>query len=264
MRTRLAPMAAAAALLLAGSMLAAEDFQWRGRLAPGKTLEIKGVNGAIDASAASGDEVEVLATKRAHRSDPESVRVQVVEHAQGVTVCAVYPDADGRHNECAPGRGGHMSTHDNDVEVHFTVRVPSGVALAARTVNGEVEATGLEGDVDVTTVNGSVQVSTSGRAEAQTVNGSIRARAGRADGNADSAFKTVNGSITLSLPPDTAVNVDARTVNGEITTDFALTLTGTVKSGPGRPRRLSGTIGGGGRSLELETVNGSIHLRKSS
>jgi hypothetical protein len=30
------------------------------------------------------------------------------------------------------------------------------------------------------------------------------------------------------------------------------------------PRRLSGTIGGGGRSLEMETVNGSIQLKKSS
>jgi len=29
-------------------------------------------------------------------------------------------------------------------------------------------------------------------------------------------------------------------------------------------RHLSGTIGGGGRSLEMETVNGSIHLMKSS
>ena len=48
-------------------------------------------------------------------------------------------------------------------------------------------------------------------------------------------------------------------MNGEIETDFPLTVTGRISR-----RHLSGTIGGGGRTLELETVNGSIQLRKSS
>jgi hypothetical protein len=260
MRTRLASIAVGAGLLLAGpGTLAGEDFQWRGRIASGKTVEIKGVNGAIDASPAAGDEVEVTASKRGRRSDPQSVRIEVVEHAGGVTLCAVYPDVEGRRNECQPGEGGRMSTRDNDVNVHFTVRVPRGVGFTPRTVNGDIEASDLEGDVDARTVNGSIELSTSGRAEAQTVNGSIRARAGRADWTGDATFKTVNGSITLTLPPSTAADVRAATVNGEIETDFALSVTGRLSR-----RRLSGTIGGGGRSLELETVNGSIQLRKSS
>ncbi|HET6900434.1 MAG TPA: DUF4097 family beta strand repeat-containing protein [Vicinamibacteria bacterium] len=258
MSTRLAWAVVAAAILAAGPV-AAEDFQWHGRLAAGKTVEIKGVNGAIDATAASGDEVEVTATKRGRRSDPGSVRIEVVEHAEGVTICAVYPDVDGRRNECRAGDGGHMSTRDNDVNVHFTVRVPRGVAFAPRTVNGDVAAEGLEGDVSVRTVNGSVEVSTTGRADAQTVNGSIRASAGRADWSGDAEFKTVNGSITVTLPSSTSADVKAETVNGTIETDFALTVSGRLSR-----RHLSGTIGGGGRSLEMETVNGSITLKKSS
>jgi hypothetical protein len=251
--------AAGAAVVVLATPLAAEDFQWRGRVAAGKTVEIKGVNGAIEATAADGDEVEVTANKRGRRSDPGSVRIEAIEHAGGVTVCAVYPDVDGRRNECRPGEAGRMSTRDNDVNVYFTVRIPRGVTFAPRTVNGDVEATDLEGDVDARTVNGSVQVSTSGHAQAQTVNGSIRARAGRADWTGDAEFKTVNGSITVTLPSSTAADVRAETVNGEIETDFPLTVTGRFSR-----RRLSGTIGGGGRALELETVNGSIHLRKSS
>ncbi len=254
--------AALAGLLLAGGPLFAQDFQWRGKVASGKTVEIKGVNGAIDASAASGDEVEVVATKKGRRSDPSSVRVEVVPSAEGVTICAVYPDVEGRRNECRPGHGGHMSTRDNDVEVHFTVKVPAGVALAAHTVNGEVEAVGLEGDVEAKTVNGSIQVSTSGHAQAETVNGSIRASAGRADWSGDAEFKTVNGSITVTLPSSTAAEVRAATVNGSIDTDFPLSLNGGLKLGGGRMRHLSGTINGGGRSLEMETVNGSIHLKQ--
>ena len=91
------------------------------------------------------------------------------------------------------------------------------------------------------------------------MNGSIRASAGRADWSGDAEFKTVNGSITVTLPSSTSADVRAETVNGTIETDFALTVSGRVSR-----RRLSGTIGGGGRSLEMATVNGSIHLKKSS
>jgi len=252
-----------AAGVLSASALVAQDFQWHGKVAAGKTIEIKGVNGAIDASL-GGDEVEVVATKHAKRSDPGSVRIEVVPGEEGVTICAVYPDVDGRKNECLPGHGGHMNTRDNDVEVHFTVKVPAGVALAARTVNGEVEAAGLEGDVDATTVNGSIQVSASGRAEAQTVNGSIRASAGRADWSGDASFKTVNGSITVTLPASLAAEVQADTVNGAIESDFPLTLKGGVGMEGHRLRHLRATVNGGGRSLEMQTVNGSIHLRQSS
>ncbi len=263
MRIRMSLTAASAAFVLAAP-LAAEDFHWHGRVTAGKTVEVRGVNGAIDASLASGGEVEVTATKRGRRSDPGSVRIEVVESATGMTVCAVYPDVDGRHNECQAGGGGHMNTRDNDVEVHFTVRVPRGVGFAPRTVNGDVEVSDLDGDVEASTVNGSIELSTSGRAQAQTVNGSIRASAGRSDWESDAEFRTVNGSITVTLPASTAANVKAETVNGEIETDFALTMNGGVRLTGRRIRRLSGTIGGGGHVLELETVNGSIHLRKSS
>jgi DUF4097 and DUF4098 domain-containing protein YvlB len=150
-----------------------------------------------------------------------------------------------------------MSTRDNDVEVHFTVRVPRGVGFAPRTVNGDVNASDLDGDVEATTVNGSIELSTSGRAEARTVNGSIRARGGRSDWKGTVDFETVNGSITVELPADTNLEFDAETVNGSIETDFSLSSQGR------RTRRhLSGTIGSGGRRMQLETVNGSIAIRK--
>lgn len=48
-------------------------------------------------------------------------------------------------------------------------------------------------------------------------------------------------------------------MNGSIETDFPLTVRGKLTS-----RRLAGTIGSEGRELRLETVNGSIRLRKAS
>jgi hypothetical protein len=236
----------------------APEFRWQGVVTPGRSVEIKGVNGNIEAAAATGQQVEVVAERRARRSNPEDVRIEVVEHADGVTICAVYPTAAGREpNECQPGSGGRMNTQNNDTNVRFTVRVPAGVNFVGRTVNGDVGATDLSGNIVAYTVNGGIEFSTSGYAEGSTVNGSIRGTLGRADWSDPLEFHTVNGGITLTLPDSVSADVRATTVNGGISTDFPLTMTGTFG-----PRRLSGAIGGGGRELRLETVNGSIALKR--
>jgi hypothetical protein len=243
----------------AGSSRAADDFTWSGRVAEGQAIEIKGVNGGIRAEAGSGPEVQVTATKTARRSDPESVKVEVVEHGAGVTICAVYPPSEGRTNECAPGKGGRMNVHDNDVQVEFTVRVPAGVRFVGRSVNGGITATGLKGSVEAYTVNGGVEVETAGFAEADTVNGLISVRVGRADWTGRARFKTVNGSISVTLPADANADISARTVNGSVDTDFFV----SPERGSFKNRKLSGRIGDGGREIDLETVNGSIELRKN-
>ena len=251
----LAPLAVGLMPVLASG---AESCRWQGRVAAGQAIEVKGVNGRIEAEPGTGSEVEVRAVKRSRRSNPDSVDVRVVEHGGGVTICAVYPTPAGeRPNECAPGSGGRMSTRDNDVQVDFVVRVPSGVNFVGRTVNGEIEARGLPGDAEAHTVNGGVTVEAAGHTLARTVNGSIDARMGRADWTGEAEFTTVNGAITLALPADAAADVEARTVNGGIDTDFPLQVSGRVSR-----RRMSGTIGGGGRKLTMETVNGAIHLRR--
>ena len=259
-----------AAALVAGLLLPAavstsaatregEAFQWKRALAAGKTIEIKGVNGDITASRATGKDVEVKASKRAKKSDPDEVTIEVIEHDEGVTICAKYPNSDGRENECAPGDGGHMNFRDNDVQVNFEVRVPAGVRLVARTVNGEIEADGMGGPVEARTVNGGVSISTTGYADATTVNGSITASMGSAKWPDGLSFTTVNGTIRLTLPPGINADVDAQTVNGSIDTDFPVTVQGKFSK-----RRLRGTIGKGGQRLDLETVNGGITLRSST
>ena len=255
------PSLIATALLLAATArpaIAQQDFHWAGRIAAGKAIEIKGVNGDVSAVAGSG-ETEVRATKTARRSDPGDVQIEVVEHDDGVTICAVYPSDGRRENVCGPGKGGHSNVRDNDVQVHFTVKVPAGVRFIGTTVNGEVEVASVASDVDVATVNGSIRISTSGHAEATTVNGSIVASMGRADWKDGLEFTTVNGAITLDLPASLSAEVRASTVNGDILSDFPLTVTGRLG-----PRRINGTIGAGGRELALRTVNGSIKLRRAS
>ena len=234
-----------------------DDFQWSDALASGKTLEVIGISGDIDARGGSGREASVTATKRGRRSDPEEVRIEVVEHAQGVTICAVYPSSGRRENECRPGGKGHQETRDNDVEVDFTVTVPRGVEFVGRTVNGDVDAIDLDANADAHSVNGSVTLETAGYGSATTVNGSIHARLGRGDWDDELEFTTVNGTIEVTLPSSVSTEVRASSVNGGIDSDFPLTIRGRWG-----PRRMQGTIGEGGRSLILSTVNGSMELRR--
>jgi hypothetical protein len=234
------------------------DFQWRGTVAEGRTIEIRGVNGAVRAMPSADRAVHVEATRQARRSDPESVRIEVVQHGGGVTVCAVYPTPTGarRENECRPG-GGQNSVRNNDVRVDFVVRVPAGVRFEGHTVNGGIEADGLRSDVKVATVNGSVNIETSGFAQANTVNGNITCKLGSGPLTGDLAFETVNGSVTLEMPAGLHADFRGSTVNGRIDSDFPILVTGQVSR-----RSLRGTIGDGGPELRVSTVNGSIRLRE--
>jgi hypothetical protein len=254
--TRSFTLALLATLALAGPLAAQQPWQWSGRVDPGDAIEIKGINGGIRAVASDNSEVRVGATKNARRSDPDEVRFDVVRHAGGTTICAVYPDRRGT-NECRPGEAGRMNVQNNDVQVDWVVQVPRGVDFVGRTVNGGIAARDLPADAEAYTVNGGVELETAGHALAQTVNGSIRAEMGRADWSGDAEFETVNGSVTLELPAGVGAEVEASTVNGGIQTDFPLEVTGRLSR-----RKLSGTIGGGGRRLRIRTVNGGIHLQR--
>ncbi|MDZ7780183.1 MAG: hypothetical protein U5R14_09680 [Gemmatimonadota bacterium] len=196
-------------------------YTWRGEVPAGGTLEIKGVNGAIRAEAAGGSEAVVTATFRGRRSDPASVRIERVEHAGGITFCAMYPTPSGEaENTCEPGSGGRMNTRRNDVEVEFRVEVPSDVPFRGRTVNGSIDVR---------------------------MGGTLRE---------DVSFETVNGRIRLDLPDDLDADLDVRWLNGGLDSDLPITITGRMGRG-----RASGTLGAGGPVLRVKTVNGSIRIR---
>jgi Toastrack DUF4097 len=231
-----------------------ETFRWQGQIAPGLTVEIRGVNGPVRAEPSTSGQVEIQAIKTGRENDPRTVRIVVVPHGEGVTVCSVYPDVDGERNECRPG-GGHNNVRDNDVRVEFVVKVPPGVSFAGNSVNGDVIIRDLDGRARINTVNGSVELNTTGYASAKTVNGSITMRLGRADWEDPLELKTVNGSIELHVPADISADLTAKTVNGRIESDIPIAVQEMNR------RSLKGTLGGGGRGLSLETVNGSIRLK---
>ena len=239
-----------------------DEFRWNGNITAGGSLEIKGINGGIVADAAGGSGAQVIALKKSRHSDVNSVHIKVEQNGNAVTICALYPNTRGEYPAtCSSGYGNGTddnsnSVRNNDVSVDFTVHVPAQVAFVGKTVNGGISVTSLTGNVVTKTVNGSIKISTTGYAEAATVNGEITAKFTDANWPNLLSFKTVNGEINLDLPSNLSATVDAKTLNGSINSDFPMNVT-EVK---GR-KALHGTIGSGGRELVLKTLNGSINLR---
>lgn len=234
-------------------------FSWSGSIPAGSWVRVRNLNGGIDVEPGTGTDTEVKAEKNWRRGDPKDVRFEVIKDGNNVTICALWYersscDADGYHTERHErGRG-----RNNDVNVHFTVKLPRGVKVLTSTVNGGIGIRGASTEAIANTVNGRVDVETStGPVEANTVNGGIRVRMDAIEGTGDMEFSTVNGSVIVEAPASLNAEVRMSTVNGGVSTDYPLTITGRIK-----PKSIRGTIGSGGRQVTLSTVNGSIELRK--
>jgi hypothetical protein len=267
-RTHLVALTAVATMAMGSSAGAQQrsterDFSWDGRITSGRWLYLRDLNGSIRVERATGDRAEVTAVKRWRRGDPEDVRIETRRLGGDdgdVIICAFWTenascDEDGyRSHSDRNWRG-----HDNDTSVEFTVRLPAGVRIGVSTVNGGVTVNGATSEVRASTVNGRVSaMSSGGPVNASTVNGDIDVRM-RELGTGDLEYSTVNGSIEIEVPANLDAELDMRTVNGSLSADFPITLQGRVN-----PRRMRATIGKGGRRIRLETVNGSVELRKAN
>ena len=233
-----------------------DQWEWRGPLKASQQVWIRNTNGPVEVVQGSANTLEVITEKSWRHSEPTSVEMVAVPSEGGVTICALWA---ARERRCGTGGDYKMNgIRKNDVAVRFTVRLPRGVKVDVSTVNGEVAIEGAAAPVAATTVNGRILVHTTvGPVKANTVNGSIEAAMDALTGG-DIELETVNGAVTAVLPSSLNAVVDAATVNGRVETDFPLQVTGKIS-----PRHVRGTIGTGGMTLKLNTVNGSVTIRRA-
>jgi DUF4097 and DUF4098 domain-containing protein YvlB len=76
------------------------------------------------------------------------------------------------------------------------------------------------------------------------------------------SLRGTNGSIKLTLPASTNANLNASSINGEVSVaDLTFEPTGDPRPERGRSRRLRGLLNKGGpTAIEVQTVNGSIAI----
>jgi hypothetical protein len=68
--------------------------------------------------------------------------------------------------------------------------------------------------------------------------------------------KNSKGDVEITLPPDASATVNGSTHNGEVVTDYGLTVSGD------EDKMVSGRIGAGAARIVLSADNGDLHIRK--
>jgi hypothetical protein len=148
-------------------------------------------------------------------------------------------------------------------------------SITLRTGGGGVEVISSSGTLDGTTGGGSVTVREfQGPAHVRTGGGglTIERVQGAVDGSTGGGsisavlpsevsgpvkLSTGGGGITVRVPTTAAFELDARTSGGSVSTDLPVAVVGKVEHG-----RLQGPVNGGGKTVELRSGGGGIHLKK--
>ncbi|MEO6004936.1 MAG: DUF4097 family beta strand repeat-containing protein [Opitutus sp.] len=156
-----------------------------------------------------------------------------------------------------PKRPGALFTNNIRAAVRFKLTVPATASIKKlSTVNSSVTIEGVQGTVNASSVNGGVHATNlGGNAHLETVNGSINARFAAVVAEQTLSFETVNGKIKVGLPKNTGAELHSSVVNGHVDCDFPLESTQKKHR-----KNLSGKIGDGRAKINVETVNGSIHI----
>jgi DUF4097 and DUF4098 domain-containing protein YvlB len=240
------------ALLAAGSLFASvtEEETFSYKLDDGGRFSLSNVNGSVVVTGGDGDNVEIVAIKKAdNQEDLDKIEIEISHSADEIVV------------ETELGESNRWFSHGNNSgSVKYEVIVPMGTRLdSVETVNGGVNISGVSGKVVAESVNGDLEVSDlAGDVGLSTVNGSIEAEFSRLEDQQHVKVETVNGRVTIDLPGNADVDISADTLNGGINaSDFGLEAEkGFVGSD------LNGKIGNGGARLNIDTVNGSIKIRR--
>jgi Putative adhesin len=223
-----------------------EEFHKTVAMEANGNFSLQNVNGGITISAWDKNEVQIDAVKTAGSDEKlHAARIEVAGCGSSVDVQTRYPD----------------QTNNNPANVEYTIHLPRGAhLLAVETVNGGIHIDGPRGRIKASSVNGKVEVwNAANEVELSSVNGEVHASLSNA-GKSRVKLNVVNGSISIALPASTNARVKASTIHGGIHSDLPLQV---EKSQYAPGANVDSTLGSGGATIELESVNGSIYLHQS-
>jgi hypothetical protein len=221
-------------------------------LTAGGRIEIININGKIDAEPTDGASVEVVAVRTAKAPSDAAAKellgkIEMREEVgdNRVRIEVRSPRLDGPSGQ----------------EIKWTLKVPRGVAVDLRTVNGAVQMTRLDGDVRARSTNGGIKgvalAATS--VDAAVTNGGVDIELAKAVTSGTFDLEAVNGGVSIRLPADSKADIAGRAVNGGVSSsELALETVGEQSR-----RRLDAKLNGGGAKISLETVNGGVRIQRA-
>jgi DUF4097 and DUF4098 domain-containing protein YvlB len=245
--------------LLIGTLAFAETKEEPTRtltLQAGGYLSLENINGDVTIEGWKKNEVSISAVKRGKSKDLDRIKIEVdVDKYEGkdwIHIETEYLASDSGLLGFLKNAGGGI--------VDYTIKAPADATLEdVELVNGNLKVTGITGYLSLGTVNGSINATgIAGNAWIETVNGNLDLSFDKMGEGQSVDLDSVNGAIALRIPAKASAHVEAETLNGNITNEFGL----TVDRGEWVGRSMEGVLGSGGARITIETVNGSIDIKK--
>lgn len=254
-RTSTSLAVAAAALLLAGDLLAqkisSEQFSRRVPLAFDGSLLVENPTGWIEIVGTEQPVLEVVATKTVRGRNDAAIK-------EGKQETQLTMGSNGKNlavRTIVPSRGAARTWSST---VDLAIRVPRTVHLTVLSHSGErIRVSNISGNVRVKNFSGPITISgVSGPTRVDSVNGSILVNHGAAP-RGNSEYVSVNGSIELRIPPESNFEWIAETLEAEIFTTVPLRASFVQKEG----KAFRGTVNRpGGPTIQTMSVTGQIFL----
>jgi DUF4097 and DUF4098 domain-containing protein YvlB len=203
------------------------------------------INGGINVKGWSRNDVLVRAqvsTWAASESEARSMSGQVNVHSSGGNIRADAPDF-GRERGWA---------------VAYEVFVPHATGLTLKAHNGGIAIADVVGDIQFEALNGGISLKRlGGFVEGKTTNGGLNIElAGARWQGREMNVSATNGGVSVKVPENYAANFETSTVNGRISTDFPINVSGRID------RQLAFQTGGGGPRIRAVTVNGGVSIQR--
>lgn len=237
------------------------DERFTPALRAGQRLSVSNIDGNVTVTQGRGDRAEIVAHKIVRKGNGDLVKAVLEQTSGGYRICTVYLDDARDERGCSDGNhgGNHGWREPLDVDMQFDIRLPAGVLLTVNSVDGNIEATGIDTPATLRSVDGDIMYEGVAPEALNSVDGTITARITDGDWKHSVSMRTVDGDIEVTLPASSNARINGHTIDGKIDSDFPVTITG--KWGP---QSFHGDIGNGrGEALQLSSVDGSIRLHSS-
>jgi DUF4097 and DUF4098 domain-containing protein YvlB len=237
------------------------EVQVKGTVGDGAELSFDGSEKAleIEVEAEDGNPMGIKSDLEVSVPAGASVSIegfQATISVAGVTGSVSAETVNGTITQAGAAREVQLESVNGSIDV----TKPAG-RVKAEAVNGTVTVRDASGELDAAAVNGKVLVTGGSfdRAKLESVAGNVRFEAGLS-ARATLSVESVSGTVDLFLPATFGAEFSVSTFSGDIVNELGPAAEKTSKWTPGK--ELSFTSGSGGARVTVETLSGTVNIRK--
>jgi hypothetical protein len=265
-------------LLFTSNMISAQnEYKTDMKNSPETSIEIQVGSENVKIIGHAKDEIIITTDFEGSYVDmPSGKKKPVPDRAAGLKPISVSPK-DNTGIGLVVDKGGNtfsvLKLSQNAANKTYTFYIPDKAKLFINDLHAQVNTTynieAIKGEIEINALNSDISLnSISGPVVANATNGNVIANFMNMKMDQPNSFLSVNGFVDVTLPNNTAADLQLNTVNGEAYTDWDIKVEKDASAAMPVVANMNmfnieGTINGGGTPVSIQSVNGDIYLRKS-